>query len=1520
MHEKTGGNPFFAIQFISALAEEGLLTFQHDHGRWSWNLNRIHAKSYTDNVVDLMVWKLQCLPVQTQEALRHFACLGTVADVETLSIVLEIRAEEVQASLWEAVLQELVVPLKPFTPTRLPGAELSTTATLHSSGCEHGDSIELAEVLPNVEALASSASSSLSSEVGSTIQVPPGNAYRFIHDRIQEAAYALIPQELRAETHLRIGRLLKAHTPAQKREEAIFEIVNQLSRGAVLITAQDEREQLAELNLMAGKRAKASTAYASALKYLSAGAALLAGDCWQRRYQLTLGLWLERAECEYLNGNFEKAEELIEELLRRAASKIDRAMAYRLQILVHMMRAEYRQALNTGLECLRQFGIYMSAHPSRNQVQAEYEKVWLNLGSRSIESLVDLPPVTDPEKQATIQLLSVLSPPAFFTDSNLFYLIVYKMANASLQYGTTYASVHGFADLGSILGPVFHRYGEGYRFAKLAFSLVEKYGFHIYRARAYFNMERVGLWTQPIRTVIDFVRLAFDICHETHDLAYACYCCNHLVTDLLLQGVHLEEVWREAQKGLEFVRKVKYRDVADVIVSQQRFILNLLGRTAAFSTFSDAEFDEEGFETQLTDDRMPNMVCWYWILKLQARFLSGDYEAASTAAERARALLWSTETFIESANYCFYHALTIAALADRSHQQIDTLNRYLERLREWAENCPANFENRAALVAAEIARIEARVPDAEVLYEQAIRSAHENGFVHNEALANELAARFYATRGFEKIARVYLKEARYGYLRWGAIGKVQQLDRLHSYLRPQEQTAAPTTTIGAPVEQLDLATVLKVSQAVSGEIVLENLIDTLMRTAIEYAGAERGLLILPHGEEHRIAAEARTGRDGVEVQVQHALVTPSDLPDSLLRYVIRTLEVVILDDGSVQNLFSEDEYLRQRRSRSILCLPLVKQARLMGVLYLENNLAPRVFTPERLAMLELLASEAAISLDNARLYADLAQENSDRRRAEEALRASEERWRKLFENSSAGIALVTPDGRFIAANLALQKMLGYTEEELQRLTALELTLEEDRATSEAVLAEAAEGQRRNYRIEKRYRCKDGNVIWTDLSSTLVPATGSTPAFFAGVVVDITERKQAEEMRAAMARERESFAKQRATELAKANEALRGCLDTLASVPELDAFLGQVMAAITRQLDAVSSSLRMLNLEENTLTLELVFQDGRVISPAEASYPESSRSLSPDERRVATFLDQPTTVIHVLDPQSPIVEEQRSYLLGLGIKTLLIIPLSSGGQINGRLDFRFNEERTFNAEELEIARALATQASLAIHLTRLAKTARQSAVLEERNRLAGEIHDSLAQSFTAISMQLAVVEEEMAAKEDSLLRNVRRANEMAKFGLTQARRSILGLRSSAIQDSGLTTTLQRLVERSNVAGRVRCDFRSDNIPEECLPATVQHQLLRIAQEAISNAIRHAKPTVVTVTLRWDTANLILQVKDNGSGISSDRLDKSDGVGMGSMRDRAAQIGARLEIQTATGRGTSIIVTVPISSVGVRSRFP
>ncbi len=527
VHEKTAGNPFFAIQFLTALFEENLLEFDGREATWRWDVSRIQARRITDNVVDLMVGKLNRLPFNAREALKQLACLGNSAKADDLTMVHSQSEEEIHACLREAVREGFIFCLK--------------------------------------------------------------GSYRFAHDRVQEAAYSLIPEKMRAEVHLRIGRLSLSTMRANELAENIFDVANQLNRGAALISDPNEKQHVAELNLRAGRTAKASTAYAAACTYLSAGMALLDREDWESRFQLAFDLWLLRAECEFLCGNFDDAAGLISELIGRATSRIHKAAAYRLRIDFHITKSLYQEAVDSALECLRLFGIEMSAHPTSEQVQREYEKVWRNLGDRSIESLTDLPPMTDPEIQAAMRVLSALYSPAFFIDTNLFFLSICHIVNLSLKYGTTDASAHGYAYFGFILGPAFHRYTEGYRFGKLGVDLVEKHEFVAYKAKVYMTMAWVAIWTQPITTTPEFIQTAFNAAVEIGDVTYACYCCDQTITDLLARGDHLDEVWRESEKSLDFVRKAKSPDYADRITTQRQFIQSMRGWTDTFSTFSAQE-------------------------------------------------------------------------------------------------------------------------------------------------------------------------------------------------------------------------------------------------------------------------------------------------------------------------------------------------------------------------------------------------------------------------------------------------------------------------------------------------------------------------------------------------------------------------------------------------------------------------------------------------------------------------------------------------------------------------------------------------------------------------------------------------------------------------------------------------------------------------------------------------------------------------------------------------------------------
>jgi PAS domain S-box-containing protein len=1066
VQEKTGGNPFFTLQFISALAEGGLLRFDHGTARWCWDVDRIQAKGYTDNVADLMVGRLKRLAAETQAALEQCACLGNVAEITMLSIVLEKSNEDVQSDLWDAVRLELV--------ERLEGS------------------------------------------------------YKFIHDRIQEAAYSLIPEKLRAATHLRIGRLLAARTPPEQREEAVFEIVNQLNRGAALITSRDERERLAELNLLAGQRAKASAAYASALKYLVAGSALVADDCWERRRELAFALEINRAECEFLTGELASAAQRLAVLSTRAADTVERARVACLRVDLYVTLDQSSNAVAVGLDYLRHLGIEWSPHPTEEEARGEYKRIWSTLGDRSIEALVDLPLMRDPASLATLDVLTKLAAPFEYTDANLLSLSVCHMVNLGIERGNSDRSCFAYVWLGVIAGPYFGNYKDGFRFGRLGYELIEERGLNRFPARAYMCFGNFVLpWTRHVRAGRDLIRRAFDAANKDGDLTYASYCGNQLNTNLLAAGDPLTDVEREAENGLAFAQKARFAFGIDLITPQLALIRTLRGLTPTFGCFDDERFSESRIERRFSEN--PDLAfgeCWYWIRKLQARFFAGDYAGALDASSKAQRLLWTSPSKFETAEYHFYGALSQAAsctsaAADQRRQHVEALAAHQAQLESWTENCPENFENRAALVGAEVARLEGRELDAEHLYEHAIRSARANGFVHNEALAYELAARFYAARGFEEFALVYLENARDRYVRWGANGKVRQLDDIYPHLREAEPVPGPMSTFAAPVESLDLATMIKVLQAVSGEIVLEKLLETLMRTAITQAGAERGLLLLTRRDEQltrsgeqRIRVEATTGPNDVIVRLRDDAVTAAELPEAVLHYVLRTQDSLLLDDAAAQPSFASDPYIWERKARSILCLPLINQGQPIGMLYLENNLAARVFASPRVAVMKLLTAQAAMSLENTRLYRGIAER--------------EAKIRRLVDANVIGIFIWDLGGQISEANDTFLHMVGYDHEDLVsgRLRWTDLTPPEWSDTRARAIEEVmATGNLRPY--EKEYLRKDGSRVPVLIGSATFDDRRRQGVAF---VVDLTERKQAE----AEARENERRYREVQTELAHAN--------------------------------------------------------------------------------------------------------------------------------------------------------------------------------------------------------------------------------------------------------------------------------------------------------------------------------------------------------------------------------------------------
>jgi PAS domain S-box-containing protein len=1119
VYEKTGGNPFFVIQFLHALSEEGLIHFDHAVGCWSWDLNRIHDQGYTDNVVELMVGKLSRLPAETRQALQQLACLGNEAGITTLSTALGIPEQQIHVVLWEALRQELVERV--------------------------------------------------------------GGSYKFSHDRIHEAAYSLISESMRAQFHLRIGRLLATETPAGELEEKVFEIVAQLNRGAALITDPEERGQLAGLNLIAGKRAQQSTAYASALTYLIAGVTLLPEDSWERRHELRFALELNRAECEFLTGQSPVAEQRLAILSDRATTTVEQAAVTCMHVDVSTTLNESGRAVAVCLNYLRNVGIEWPLHPTDAEAQCEYQRILSLTENRTIEELIDLRPMKDPESLATVEVLSKLLPPAYFMDANLASLTICKGISLSLEYGNCDASCVAYAWLARIAGWRFGQFKDGFRFGQLAYELVERRGLVRFRARTYLCFATfVVRWTKHVRDCRELVRRAFEAANRIGDLTYAAFTCDIHNSNLLFAGDRLLEVQDEAELGLAYAQRARFGLVIDLITTQLALIRTLRGLTPKFGSFDDGHFNELRTEQHLSaTPALAIAEFWYWARKLQVRCIANDYAAAMDAASKAQPLLWTSPTYYEVAEYHFYGALACAAFSDCApvdtrQQHLKNLIAHHRQLQVWEENCEENFENRTALVGAEIARLEGRELDAERLYEQAIRSARDNAFVHNEAIAYEVAARFYAARGFQSIANAYLRNARYCYLRWGADGKVRQLDRLHPHLAVPDgqQPVSLNATFGAPVGQLDAETVIRASQALSSEIVLPKLIEKLMQIAVEHAAAGRGLLILLRGSDALIEAEATIGLGRVVVNVRQTAITPSDLPQSALHYVIRTRERVVLDDASIRNSYSDDPYWEQRKAKSVLCLPIVKQTKLIGVLYLENNLAPHVFTAGRMAVLDLLASQAAISLENARLYAEL--------RRSEALLAE---GQSITRTGTWNRNLLTNE---LFWSDESYRVFGYRPGEVEPNYPffLERVHAEDRESLKKIVDQAMAKQS-DFTVEFRIILPNGTIRHVQSGARHIGKGPDEDAYYIGTNMDITERKSAER------------------ELRRGAEKLRETQAELAHVSRVTT-MGELAASIAHEVNQPitgvvingNTCLRLLaRCKEETVELKAVREAiGRVI--------------------------------------------------------------------------------------------------------------------------------------------------------------------------------------------------------------------------------------------------------------------------------------------------------------------------------------
>lgn len=1047
VYEKTAGNPFFAIQFISILAEEGLIAFDGTVAAWRWDVERIRAQRFTDNVADLMVGKLIRLSEPAQEALKHLACLGNRAATATLALVLDATEDQVHSDLRAAVHMGLVQRLA-------------------------GD-------------------------------------YAFLHDRVHEAASMLIPQAARAAMHLRLGRRLLSRLTAAEREEMLFDMVNQLNLGSALITDPTEKHELARLNIAAGKKARASIAYVPARNFFAAAAALLP-QTWDAWYDMNFPLFLDWAECEYLRGAFEKAETLFEVLLAQAATDFDRALVYELRLKVYHVAGKYDAAVAMGLKALQLFGVAIPEDERMLQhaTQAEAAAVKANLGGRRIADLADGPVATDPSVRAIIGLLSNVAPAAYIgSRPQIFPLITLKLVNTSLKFGHTNESCMGYSAYGFMLVSLFDDPHTAYEFSEMSIKLNQKLGDISRRGTVlHLHGDHINFWLHHISTDFPILERGFVACLDAGDLVFANFIAFETVWQAVERGDALGDVFELSKKYADFSRGCRNEAVFLTIRLEQQFLKCLMGKTRAPTSFDDDTFEEVPCVGTIADATFTCGIVFYHTMKLIAAYLFGDEAASLAHADKAKETIAAAMAMPMEATFHFIHALVLARTCRHASEQqrgeiLTTLQGYQRKLALWAKNCPENFAGKHALASAEIACITGDELAAERLYEQAVTASRANGFIHWEAMANEAAGLFYRERDFESIATMYLRQARSCYLRWGATAKVQQLDMQFPHLVDRTSLTS-TMTFGAEVTALDVLAVVAASQALSGEILLNNLLKTLMRIVLENAGAQKGYLLLAREEGLWPAVEARVEKQNIVMHVQGEQGLPEAmLPASILNYVRRSRDKVLIDDATAPNPYLEDEYFSHRHPKSLLCFPIVKQTKLIGLLYLENDLAAHAFTPDRQAVLELLAAQAAISLENALVY--------------EALQESESRYRRIIDTANEGIWLLGVDAMTTFVNARMEEMLGYSTEEMVGRPATDFMVEEDAPDHLRRMENRRQGLPENY--ELRFRRKDGEVVWALASATPVFGEGHHFNGSFAMLTDITERKQAEEkIRASLA--------------------------------------------------------------------------------------------------------------------------------------------------------------------------------------------------------------------------------------------------------------------------------------------------------------------------------------------------------------------------------------------------------------------
>jgi diguanylate cyclase (GGDEF)-like protein len=927
IYEKTQGNAFFTAEFISSLVRENLLKFERNLNRWVWDIEAIKAQDITDNVVELMANKIIELDLKTQRVLQLASCIGNRFHLSALAIIDRRSPKDIWVDVFPAMLAGSIVPLDNYYKL-----------------------IETDEEFIVTEA-----------------------SFKFLHDRVQQAAYSLINENQKQAVHLQIGRLLLANTKEEELSENIFSIVNQFNAGITLIEEETEQIKLAELNLLAAKKAKVATAYSSAFKYLSLGLKVLPSQSWETHYSLTLALYVEAVEAAYLNTDFEEAEKLAAIALRYAKKSLEKIEIYETKIQFYIAQNQMQVAIDTGMQVLKLMKIDLLESPPLID---------------KIEALYNLPLMQAADKLAVQRILVILHAPAYIANPALLPQLVFTTVNLCINYGNSTLAPFGYAYYGLLLCGVFSDIELGYQFGELAQWLLDRLDAKEIKCKVEVLINAcIRHWREPVTKATALLRQAINTGLETGDLEYACTAVATWCANITLVGEPLDSVARQQEPYINFLKNLKQDFYLNYFKIWGQFVVNLRTASGGIKQLIGELFDEAEIIPRFQQTNNFTSLFAAYLAKTILCYLFKDYQQAIANAIIAANYQQSAAGLMIFSQLPFYYSLSLLACysqvsEERQREFLEKITVNQQQMQNWAKYAPMNFQHKFDLVAAEKSRVLRQKLEAMALYERAIKGAKENNFIHEEALAYELAGEFYLAENLEEIAQTYLAKASYKYFHWGATAKVKDLEERYPQffslkLTKNSQINRIVSTSGTDTStNLDFTSIIKASQVLSSEIVLDKLLNRIVKIAIENAGAEKGFFWLNRGDQWAFVS-AKAAANSVEDELT---VMPSisgedrnidSLPIGIINYVTRTQKSVILSNASLEGAFTQDLYIVRQQPKSILCVPLVNQGKLKGVLYLENNLTVGAFTSDRLEVLRLLSSQASISIENAQLYEQL---------------------------------------------------------------------------------------------------------------------------------------------------------------------------------------------------------------------------------------------------------------------------------------------------------------------------------------------------------------------------------------------------------------------------------------------------------------------------------------------------------------------------------------------------------------------